>query len=104
MKYFILPFFLLCIGKNALSQTWHAAGDTLKEPRNPSGYYVTIAYHNGYDTVPCTYVAAGSNEQHKGYRFVYLHNGYFTDAGETWQVFYDDKMHRIYNVERYYFR
>jgi hypothetical protein len=89
--------------KISFSQNWHSANDTLKEPRNPSGYYVSVAYFNRYDTVPCSYTVTGSNQVRKGFKFVYVLSGYYTDNAQTLHAFFDDRMIRVYNVDRFLF-
>jgi len=104
MKYAITVLFLVACSTAFSQNNWHAASDTLKEPKNTSGYYITVAYSNRYDTVSCTYIASGSNERKKGFKSVYILHGYYTDDRATFQVFFNNHMQRIYNVERYSFR
>jgi|GEM_PF-2401427 len=105
MRYAIVIFLLLVCSlfacSTAFSQNWHSASDTLKGPQNNTGYYVTVAYFNRYDTVPCTYTIAGSKQHRKGFKVVYVLDGYYTDKPETMRVFYDRRMNRIDNVDSY---
>lgn len=103
MKYSIV-FLMVFTCKTVLSQQWHAAGDSLIEPRNPNGYYITVAYLNKYEWAPIKYVTANSKHLYNGYKLVYILNGYYTDNARTRQLFLNARKKRIYSVERYSFK
>jgi len=98
---FAIVFIALLAYKSVFSQEWHSANKKLKPPKNSSGYNITVIFFDKYDTVPCIYVTADGREQ-KGYKSIFLRNGYYTDDANTFRVFFDDRMIRVYNVERYY--
>jgi len=87
----------------AAAQTWHSASKWLNEPKSPSGIYATVSLFSRYDSVPCTYVSASSKLLQKGYKVVYVKNGYYTDDPATFGVFLDENWRRIRHVSRYYF-
>lgn len=99
---FAIALLLVVTCKTAFSQEWHSANKKLKPPKNSSGYSITVIFFDKYDTVPCTYVTTDGRQQ-KGYKYIFLCNGYYTDNANTYRVFFDDRMNKVYNVERYYF-
>jgi len=101
MKYFI-ALLALSICLSAYSQEWHSAKKKLKQPRK-SGYNITVIFYDKYDTVPCVYVTNDGKQEQKGYKYIYLRGGFYTDNASTVQVFFDERMKRVYNVKRYYF-
>lgn len=102
MKY-TLTLLMLFAGMNAFSQEWYSANRKLKPPKETDDYYATIGYFDRYDTVPCIYIRRGSTELHKGFKLIHVHNGDYTDNRHTFRVFFDNQMHRIYNVDRFCF-
>lgn len=90
--------------QRAVAQEWHSAGERLSEPKSPSHFYVSASYLAQYDSVPCMYMNFSSGRLRKGFKVVYVHNGYFTDDSRTYRVFLDERFRRIYDVRRYYFK
>src|SRR5690242_17943679 len=101
MKYVAIALLLIVCQSTFAQKKWHVASYKLKLPKNNTGYYVTVAYFNRYDTVPCIYITKNSEQQLNGYKLVYFRDGYYTDDHRTWKVFFNDHLQRIYNVERY---
>ena len=103
MRYFIAVFLLL-VCKTAFTQQWHPANKKLKQPKNTSGYYITVGYFNRYDSIPCTYVTHSSAQLQKGFKFVYVRHGHYIDDTHTFRIFYDENFKRINDVDRFYFK
>jgi len=102
MRYFIAVFFLL-VCKTALSQQWHPANKKLVPLPKTNGYYTTIGHFSKYDSVSCTYVTSRSSQLHRGFKFVVVNNGRYSDDAHTFRVFYDEHFKKVHHVERFYF-
>ncbi|HEY4208930.1 MAG TPA: hypothetical protein VGM31_19030 [Puia sp.] len=100
---FAIFLLILFTGKNALSQDWHGAKERLVPPLEKHGYHMCVTYIDRHDTIPCIYIVKGSSRRLKGYKFVYVQNGYYIDDNLTYQALYDEQLHRIKNVRKYYF-
>jgi hypothetical protein len=98
----ILVFFLL-LYSISFSQEWHSVTDTLKLPVSINNGMVSDGFFNRFDTVECNYVLKGSHTIYKGYKFVFVMQGFYTDTSITLYVFFDEKKHRIVDVQRFYF-
>jgi hypothetical protein len=81
---------------NCYSQ-WHNSKDTLKYPPHPFGES-TMGWINRFDTVRCEYKTINRDSIYKGFRFIYRYSGYFIDKGNTFDIYFDEKLNRIYNV------
>jgi hypothetical protein len=91
-------------GHSFAQKAWHKAMDTLLLPPSLGNIYNGSGDLVKYDTIPCTYTMIGSKDLRNGFKMVHLSKGYYVDDDSTVQVFFDDRLHRITGVERYYFR
>lgn len=98
-----IAFLLLLSAQHACSQRWHAALDTLRAPQSPFHTRVSMSYTNRYDTVRCIYKVIGSAVSLKGYKYVFILDGFYIDTPNTFNVFFDDRKQRIDKVESYCF-
>ena len=87
----------------AQKPAWHSADKWLAEPTNRGQYHASVNYLICYDTVPCMYVSSSGRRRHKGFKVVYIKDGYYTDDVSTFGVFLDKRSQRIEDVRRYYF-
>jgi hypothetical protein len=94
---------LLVLSLKSFSQQWHAVTDTLSLPRSQAHGAVAVSYMNRFDTVFCYYKVSGNNNIYKGYKYVFIMQGFYTDTPNTINVFFDDRKRRVANVERFYF-
>jgi hypothetical protein len=94
---------LLLASITGFSQEWHNATDTLKPPNSQGHGQVSTGFNNKFDTVSCTYKLEGSPNLQKGYKCVFVFEGFFIDMPNTLNVFFDDKLQRINKVEKFYF-
>lgn len=99
----LLLFFFLHSAAIVTAQSWHSARERLSQPKSPSGFYATVSFLSRYDSVPCTYVSVSSKQPQKGYKVVYVQNGYYTDNSQTFGVFLDEQFRKVQGVRRYYF-
>lgn len=103
MKQYVLLLLIVFLFKVSMGQVWHSADEKLKYRRvNP--YYATIRCFDACDTLKCIYTINGSPVEYNGFKPVLFHNCHYIDTRKTFKVFYDDKMRRINNVEKYYFK
>jgi len=98
-----IAIFLILAGNFAYTQDWHKAGDTLKPPETIGNMLPSTRFTTRYDTIACIYTVRGSNQQRKGYKLVHIQRGFFSDDASTVHVFYDDRLRRIKDVERFHF-
>jgi hypothetical protein len=78
---------------------WHSTKERLTEPS--SLYQASIRYFDRYDTVPCLYTLSDTTHPKKGYKKVFVKNGYYTDNGLTEGILFNSRMKRIYNATKY---
>ena len=100
---FAIALLLLLSAQHAHSQLWHAALDTLRAPQSPFHTQVSMSYTNKYDTVRCLYKMAGSGVSLKGYKYVFILDGFYIDTPNTINIFFDDRKQRINTVDSYCF-
>jgi len=62
-----------------------------------------MGYNNRFDTVKCVYKLIGSDVLLRGYKYVFILEGFYIDTPNTVNVFFDDRKRRINQVEKYYF-
>ena len=98
-----LVILLMLASFTVFSQEWHNATDTIKPPSNQGHGQVATGFINKYDTVPCTYNLESNPTLQKGYKFVFIYEGFFIDLPNTVNVFFDDKLRRIDKVDKFYF-
>ena len=94
---------LLLASLKVFSQDWHGATDTLKLPASQGHGQLATGFNNKFDTVSCTYKLIGNSMTQKGYKYVFIFEGFYVDMPNTVNVFFDDKLRRIEKVERFYF-
>ncbi|HLX67090.1 MAG TPA: hypothetical protein VKR41_08845 [Puia sp.] len=107
MKTFFMRLLLYALpaiaAERTAAQEWHPANKWLKEPESPSGFYTSASYFTRYDTVPCVYESLASDQVQKGYKVVFVKDGYYTDNSRTFGLFLNDRFQRIYHIRRYSF-
>jgi hypothetical protein len=102
MKAAIVIIFMLGCTK-VFSQNWHSATDTLKLPTNQGHGQVAMGFQNKFDTVACVYKLIGSDVIRKGYKYVFILDGFYIDTINTMNVFFDYRKQRINGVEKFHF-
>lgn len=107
MKLKIL-FILIFISKISIAQyfngdtlKWFPADKPLTSPKS-YGFYNTIYFINGYDTVGCMY-KTNKNKVDWGWKKVYVYRGMYIDSPSTMHVFFNKRMKPISNVVSYCF-
>lgn len=102
MKYLHIAL-LLCITHISIAQRWHKSTDTLRSPVDTTGYYPTVVYFNGYDTVKVLYYDWGEPIMYVGYKAVYIKGDHYIDDSTTVGVMFDEHMRRMNGLKRYTF-
>jgi hypothetical protein len=95
---------MLAFNEHSVAQTWYKTKDSLRLPASLGNIYTASGDLIKYDTVPVTYALTGSKELRKGFKMVHISKGYYVDDSSTVRVFFDDRLHKINDVERFYFR
>ena len=103
MKHTILLLLTFFLFKVSMCQEWHSASKKLKIT-DTDDWSNTMGYFDHYDTARCVYVLKGDSVEHRGFKLILDHNDDYKDNARTFRVFYDDKMNRVYNVDKYYLK
>ena len=95
------PFF----SSSAFSQNkqWHFSTDTLKLPTGIGNSQVSVGFYNRFDTVECRYKLIGDPAVQKGFKYVFILEGFYIDTPNTVNIFFDERKQRISSVEKFYF-